>query len=89
MRALLILVAVVVIAGIVGIMTGFINLSGKSGELPRVAVDGGRLPSVAADVGSVDVGTKNTSVSVPKVEVGTTEEKVALPTVDVKKADGK
>ena len=85
MRALLILIAVVVIAAIVGVMTGFINLSGQSGALPKVAVEGGKLPSVDADVGSVDVGTKNTSIEVPDVDISTKKEKVELPSVDVKK----
>lgn len=87
MRGLLILVAVVVVLGIVAVATGFINLSGREGEMPKVAVEGGQLPAVNADVGSVDVGTTSTTVDVPKVEVGTTEEQVKLPSVDVKKAN--
>ncbi len=87
MRALLILVAVVVLVGIVGVATGFINLSGKSGQMPRVAVEGGALPSVSADTGSIDVGTTNTTVDVPKVE--TEKKTLSVPTVSVKKADGK
>ncbi len=87
MRGLLILLAVVVILGIVAVATGFVNLSGKSGSLPSVAVTGGSMPSVDADVGKVVVGTKQTSVDVPKV---TTEKtKIDVPVVGVQKADGK
>jgi len=87
MRGVLILIGVVVLLGIVAVATGFVNLSGDEGKLPEVSVQGGRAPSIDADVGRVDVGTKDTSVTVPKVEVGTTEEKVEVPTVDVKKAN--
>ena len=85
-RTILILLVLIVIIAIAAVATGFVNLSGKSGTLPKVAVEGGSLPSVTADVGSVDVGTKSTTVDVPKVEVGTTKEEVKTPTIDVKKA---
>lgn len=88
MRGILILLAVIVVGGILAVATGFVNLSGDAGQLPKVSVDGGRAPTVNADVGSIDVGTKETSVTVPKVEVGTTQESVAVPSVEVKKADG-
>ena len=84
MRAILILLAAAVLIGIVGIMTGFINLSTTPGELPKVAVEGGRLPNVDADVGSIELGTKNTTIEVPKVE--TERETIAVPTLDVNKA---
>ncbi len=87
MRGLLILLAVVVVLGIVAVATGFVNLSGQSGELPKVAVQGGKMPSVDADVGKVVVGTKETSVDVPKVT--TEKEKIDVPVVGVQKADGK
>lgn len=83
MRILAVLVAIVVLAAIIAILTGFVNLSGRSGEMPRVAVEGGRLPSVSADVGSVDVTTQNRSVPVPKVE--TENRTVEVPKVEVRK----
>jgi hypothetical protein len=84
MRAIITILAIVVVIGIVALATGFINLSGKPGELPKVAVEGGALPTVDADVGSVNVGTKNTTVEVPKIE--TKKEQVEVPTVSVEKA---
>ena len=89
MRVVLIALAVVVLLGIVAVATGFVNLSGSSGSLPKVAVSGGALPSVDADVGKVVVGTKETTVDVPKVEVGTTKTEIDVPVVGVQKADGK
>jgi biopolymer transport protein ExbD len=85
-RTGLVIAVIIVLLAIAAVATGFINLSGNSGELPKVAVQGGELPSVDADVGSVGVGSTSTTVEVPKVEVGTTSEKVELPTVEVKKA---
>jgi hypothetical protein len=84
MRAVVIILAIVVVIGIVALATGFVNLSGQAGELPKVAVEGGALPSVDADVGEVNVGTKNTTVEVPKLE--TEKEQVKVPTLSVEKA---
>ena len=89
MRTGLIALAVIVLLAIVAVATGFVNLSGNAGELPKVAVQGGEMPSVDADVGKVVVGTKETSVDVPKVEVGTTKTEIDVPVVGVQKADGK
>jgi hypothetical protein len=75
MRTGLIALAVIVLLAIVAVATGFVNLSGNAGELPKVAVEGGALPSVDADV--------------PKVEVGTTKTEIDVPVVGVQKADGK
>lgn len=86
MRAILVLVAVVVLLGIAGIATGFINL-GQTQEARLPQVTGGQLPKFDADVGEVSVGTKNTTVEVPTVQ--TKNETIAVPTIGVKKADEK
>ena len=71
MRPLLTIVAVIVLLLIVGVATGFINLTGRGGDVPEVKVEGGALPSVDADVGDVDVGTKNETIQVPTLDVDT------------------
>ena len=71
MRGLLAVVAVIVLLLIVGVATGFINLSGKGGDMPEVSVEGGALPKVDADVGDVDVGTKTETIEVPTIDVDT------------------
>lgn len=88
MRPLLVIVGIVVVLLIAGLATGFINLSGQSGALPKVAVEGGKLPSVDADVGKIEVGTRNTAIEVPDVNVNvdTKKEKVEVPTIGVEKA---
>jgi hypothetical protein len=84
MRAVVTILAIVVVIAIIAVATGFVNLHGSPGTLPTVKVEGGQAPAVKADVGSVDVGTKNASVDVPKVE--TVKKKVEVPTVAVHKA---
>ncbi|HWI86941.1 MAG TPA: hypothetical protein VNT42_11550 [Sphingomonas sp.] len=84
MRAVVTILAIIVVIGIIAVATGFVDLHGKSGSLPTVSVKGGEAPAVSADVGSVDVGTKNTTIDVPKVE--TTKKTIEVPTVEVKKA---
>lgn len=74
MRGLLAIVAIVVLLLIVGVATGFINISGKGGSLPEVQVQGGELPKVDANVGAVDVGTKTETIKVPTVDVKTANE---------------
>ena len=69
MRGLLALVAIVVLLLIVAVATGFLDFSSRGGDLPEVKVEGGALPKVDADVGDVDVGTKNTTIEVPTVDV--------------------
>jgi hypothetical protein len=83
MRAIVTIIAIVVVIGIIAVATGFVNLHGNAGEAPRVAVEGGKLPSVNADVGSVDFGSKNTTIDVPKVD--TEKKTIEVPTVAVKK----
>ena len=84
MRAVVTILAIIVVIAIIAVATGFVNVRGKPGALPTVKVEGGKAPSVDANVGSVDVGTTNATVDVPKVD--TVKKKVELPTVDVHKA---
>ena len=84
MRPLLILLGVAVLVLLAALAFGFINVDQtQTAQLPRV--EGGQLPEFDADVGSVDVGTQNTTVAVPTVEVE--EKKVTVPTIDVEKAN--
>jgi len=84
MRAVVVILAIIVVIAIIAVATGFVNLHGNSGTLPTVKVEGGQAPTVKADVGSIDVGTENKTVSVPKVD--TVDKTVKVPTVAVHKA---
>lgn len=69
MRPLLTAVVVVVLLLIIGVATGFINIGARGGDLPEVKVEGGALPKVDADVGDVDIGTKNETIKVPTIDI--------------------
>lgn len=66
----------IVVAVVAAVVIGFgiymtdIDVSGEV-ELPDVdvAVEGGELPNVDAEVGSVDVGSEEVTVEVPTIEV--------------------
>jgi hypothetical protein len=87
MRAIVTLLAIVVIIGIVGVATGFFKFSGTSGSLPKVAISGGSLPSVNADAGAISLGTKKEAVAVPDVKVATKQTSVDVPTIAVRKPE--
>jgi flagellar basal body-associated protein FliL len=84
-RTIIIILVVAVLAVIAAVATGFLDFSSKGGALPKVAVEGGALPSVDADVGSIGVGTTNTTIEVPKVKTET--ETIEVPKLEVKKAN--
>jgi hypothetical protein len=77
MRPILTIVAVLVLLLIIGVATGFINLGARGGDLPEVKVEGGALPTVDADVGDVDVGTKNEVIQVPTISVDNAQQDAA------------
>lgn len=83
MRAIVTILAIVVIVAIIAVATGFVNVHGQSGSLPQVQVSGGSLPTVQANVGTIDVGTENKTVEVPKVSVDKKQTEVAVPTLRV------
>ena len=85
MRAIVTILAIIVVIGIIAVATGFVDLHGDAGKAPTVSVSGGQAPRVSADVGRIDVGTKTSTVEVPKVT--TTTKTVETPSISVKKAD--
>lgn len=75
MRGLLAVIAIIVLLLIIGVATGFLNINQtKTAELPKVEVKGGQAPAFDANVGAVDVGTKNETIKVPTVDVKTANE---------------
>jgi hypothetical protein len=56
----------------------------QSGALPTIKFEGGKAPSLAADVGDVGMGTTNKTIQVPTI---TMENKtIQVPVVEVEKA---
>ena len=84
MRAIVTILAIVVVIAIIAVATGFVNLRGNAGTLPSVKVEGGHAPAVQANVGSIDIGTENKTVAVPQVD--TVDKQVAVPKIAVHKA---
>jgi hypothetical protein len=88
MRAILGLLLVIVLAGIAAFALGFIDIDKtRDGKLPAIRAEGGSMPGFAVKTGSLEVGTRNTTVEVPNI--GTHKETVQTPTIGVTKAADK
>jgi hypothetical protein len=94
MRAILLILILATVALIAAFSTGYVNISqSRSAEAPQVEVSGGTIrasggqsPSFDVQTGSVEVGSKQTNVSVPKVEVKREKTSVKVPVVEVRRA---
>ena len=86
MRGILVLLGLLVLAAVVLMSLGMLNINWQAGQMPSIEfkAEGGKLPKV--ETGTIDIGTKNTTVQVPTVEMTNTV--VTLPTVEVKPAPG-
>ncbi len=88
-RFILTILVLVVLAAIVGVATGFIDLN-TSGQLRAPKVDvtaqGGEVPQVDVDTKELVVGTTETNVGVPKI--GIENSKIRVPTIGVKEDEG-
>ena len=64
MRGILVLLGLLVLAAVVLMSLGMLNINWKSGAMPSVEfkMDGGKLPKV--ETGTVEIGTTNTTVVV-------------------------
>ena len=77
MRAVLIVLILAVLVVIAGIVSGFIDITQIRGaQAPEVSAThngvvakGGQTPAFDVQTGSVEVGTRNTTVQVPDVRV--------------------
>ena len=49
----------------------------EEAELPTVSVEGGNMPEYDTDVGDVEVGERDVTVTVPTVDVESPEEEAA------------
>ncbi|WP_300582925.1 hypothetical protein [Marivita sp.] len=46
----------------------------EEGALPTVSIEGGNLPEYEADVGDIDLGERDITVTVPTVDIESPEE---------------
>lgn len=85
MRVILTLIGLAAVICAVLIATGMMTIDTRSGSLPVVKFEGGKAPSVSAQMGKVELGTANATLEVPTLT--TTNTTIAVPVIDVKKAD--
>lgn len=77
MRAVLLILILIVIVLLVGVGTGFININQIRGaQVPTVSTTtngvvakGGQSPKFDVETGSVEVGSRNATVTVPQLKV--------------------
>ena len=77
MRAILFILIIAVVALLIAVATGFLDISQtREARAPEVSVDrsgvdarGGQAPTFDIETGSVAVGTTNSNVPVPTVKV--------------------
>jgi hypothetical protein len=70
-RVGIIIALVAILAIIAAFAFGLIDINQtKEMKAPEVSVSGGQAPAFDVDTAKVDVGARNTDVTVPKVEVG-------------------
>jgi len=92
MRTVMLILIIAVVALIGAFATGYIDISQtREAKAPSVeAVDGairatgGQSPAFEVQTGSVEVGSKDASLSVPKVEIKRDEKSVKVPVVAVR-----
>ena len=77
MRAVIVILAIIIVAIIAAIATGYLNINQiRGGKAPQVAATGngvtakgGQAPAFDVETGTVKVGTKETTVKVPVLKV--------------------
>ena len=77
MRAVLLILILVVVAALVAIGTGFLNVNQtRSAEVPNVtttregiAAKGGQTPAFEVQTGQVAVGSRDATIKLPAIEV--------------------
>ncbi|HVL79787.1 MAG TPA: hypothetical protein VM346_10950 [Sphingomicrobium sp.] len=95
MRAILLVLILAVVAIIVAIASGLVDITQTRGaRAPAVAtgdngvaVRGGQSPAFDIETGSVAVGTREANVVVPRVRVEPGSATVQVPTVEVRRRE--
>ena len=87
MRAVLLILIVAVVAVLIALASGFLNINQtRPAEAPQVSATrngvtarGGQAPAFDVETGSVKVGTRETTVRVPALEVEKPGQNQAAP----------
>jgi hypothetical protein len=84
MRGLLAILGLAAVVVVVLMSLGMLSIQMQPGSFPTFKFEGGKAPSLSADVGEVGMGTTNTTIQVPTL---TMENKtIQVPVVEVEKA---
>ena len=94
MRAVLLILILGVVALIILVATGLVDISQIRGarapqieaENGAIRAQGGQTPAFEVQTGSVEVGTRDANVAVPKIEVKRDQAQVKVPSVEVRQA---
>jgi len=87
MRAVILILIVAIVAIIVAVASGFLNVKQtRSAEAPAISTTsngvqakGGRTPAFDVETGSVSIGSKESTVRLPEVQVQRPQQNQAAP----------
>ena len=93
MRAIILILIIAVVALILAVMTGFVDLRqtqpavapGIETSDGKIVTRGGQAPAFDVETGSIGVGSGNASVALPKVEIQPSGTRVAVPSIEVRR----
>lgn len=96
MRAVLLILILAVVAVILAVASGFIDITQtRQAQAPQVSATtdgitatGGQSPAFQVETGSVQVGTGTANVTAPTVKIEGRETQVAVPKVTVNPPSG-
>jgi hypothetical protein len=93
MRAIILILIIAVVALILAVMTGFVDLRqtqpavapGIETSDGKIVTRGGQAPAFDVETGSIGVGSGNASVALHKVEIQPSGTRVAVPSIEVRR----
>jgi hypothetical protein len=93
MRAALLILILAVVAVIIAVATGFVDISQtRDAQVPRVTAtgngveaQGGQVPAFQVETGSVEVGSGTANVATPRVKIEPRQSQVPVPKVTIKR----
>jgi hypothetical protein len=93
MRAIFLILIIAVVALILAVMTGMINLRQTEPAVApgietadgKIVTRSGQAPAFDVETGSIGVAAGNASVSVPKIEIQPSGTRIAVPSVELRR----
>ena len=93
MRAVLLILILAIVAAIVAVATGFVDISQtREAQAPHITAtgngvqaQGGQAPAFQVETGSVEVGTGTANVDTPRVKFEPKPSQVPVPKVTIKR----